>query len=111
LIRDTATAEGKDEEEAAKEKPYDPLMAEKSAKIGDFYFKKKNYAAAIQRYLEAISYQPNLIRAYEGLARAYEKNGKTDKAAEVYRDFLRKYPDSKKYAEFSARLEKLEKKP
>ena len=111
LIRDTETAEGKDEEEASKEKPFNPLLAEKSVKIGDFYFKKKNYAAAIQRYLEAISFQPNLITAYEGLARSYEKDGKREKAIEVYRDFMKKYPESKKSSEFSRRAATLEKQP
>src|SRR5881296_2291645 len=68
LIRDTGTAEGKDEAEASKEKAYNPLAAEQSIKVGDFYFRKKNYGAAIQRYLEAVQYQPNLVRAHEALA-------------------------------------------
>jgi tetratricopeptide (TPR) repeat protein len=59
LIRDTDKAEGK-EEEATKEKTYNPMEAEKSVKIGDFYFKKKNYNAAIQRYMEALDYHPTL---------------------------------------------------
>lgn len=111
LIRDTDTAEGKDDEPAVEaEKAYDPLMAEKIVKIGDFYLKRKNYTAAIQRYLEALQYQPNRTEAFEALGRAYEKQGDTAKAAEVYRDFISKNPDSPKTPEFRAKLAKLEKK-
>jgi tetratricopeptide (TPR) repeat protein len=110
LIRDTAVAEGKEEAEASKEKPFNPLEAEKSIKVGDFYFKKKNYLAAIQRYLEALQYQPNLIKGYEALGRAYEKQKSFDKAVEIYKDFILKNPSSPKVPEFQARVSELEKK-
>jgi tetratricopeptide (TPR) repeat protein len=110
LIRDTAVAEGKEEAEVSKEKPFNPLEAEKSIKVGDFYFKKKNYLAAIQRYLEALQYQPNLLKGYEALGRAYEKQKSFDKAVEIYKDFIRKNPSSPKVPEFQARVTQLEKK-
>ncbi len=110
LIRDTDAAEGKDEPTVEPEKAYDPIMAEKIVKIGDFYLKRKNYEAAIQRYLEALQYQPNRVEAFEALGRAYEKQGDTAKAAEVYKDFISKNPDSPKTPEFRAKLAKLEKK-
>ncbi len=111
LIRDTDAAE--EEETAAdatKPKEQNPMLAEQNVNIGDFYLKKKNYDAAIQRYLEAIEYQPNLIRAYEALARAYEKKGEPAKAINTYKDFIQKNPDSAKSAAFRTRLAKLEKK-
>lgn len=111
LIRDTDEAEGKENAEVDKPKEYNPLAAAQDVKIGNFYLKQKNYVAAIQRYIEAIGYQPNLIEAYEALARAYEKNGEKAKAAETYRSFILKYPDLPKSSEFRARLAKLEKKP
>jgi len=107
LIRDTDKAEGKDEAEANKPKEYNPLEAERNFRVGDFYLKKKNYAAAIQRYLEAIGYQPNLVKAYDVLGKVYEKTGDTDKAKQLYRDFLQKNPESSKVTEFRARLAKL----
>ncbi|MFH1575185.1 MAG: tetratricopeptide repeat protein [Acidobacteriota bacterium] len=110
LIRDTAVAEGLEETEAGKEKIYNPMLAEKSVGIGDFYFKKKNYDAAIERYLEALEYQPNRIDAFEALGKAYEKKGEPDKAAAVYRDFVEKYPASSKVPDFQSKIAKLEKK-
>ena len=109
LIRDTDTAEGKDEAEAAKEKPFNPMAAEQSMKVGDHYLKRKNYAAAIQRYMEALEYQPNLFAAYEALGRAYEKQGTPEKALLVYRDFLEKYPESDKAGDFRKRVDRLQK--
>ncbi len=109
LIRDTATAEGRDEPNASKEKPYNPMEAQKSVKVGDFYFKKRNYGAAIQRYLEALQYQPNLVKAHEALGRAYEKKGEINKALEVYKQFLERNPNSPKAPDFRSRITELEK--
>ncbi len=110
LIRDTGKAEGKEDEEAAKAKVYNPMLAEKNVKVGNFYFKKKNYTAAIQRYLEALEFQPNRIEAYEALGKAYEKNNEPEKALAVYRDFIEKYPASPKAPAFKSQAAKLEKK-
>jgi Tfp pilus assembly protein PilF len=110
LIIDTDVAEGKDASEAPKAKEPDPAQAKKSINIGNYYLKQKNYAAAIERYLEALEYQPNSIRAYEALARAYEKNGEITKALSTYKTFLDKNPDSPGSSDFRIKLAKLEKK-
>jgi tetratricopeptide (TPR) repeat protein len=108
LIRDTDKAEGKDEEEATKEKPFNPLEADRCLKVGDYYFKRKNYDAAIQRYMEALEYQPNRFDAYEALGRAYEKQGAREKALRVYQDFLQKYPESPRAKEFKEKADRLQ---
>lgn len=110
LIRDTEKADEREEAPTEQPKELDPLLSEKNLKIGDFYFKKKNYFAAIERYKDAIGYQPDRAEAYEALSRAYAKNGDPDKALEVYRDFIQKNPDSPKVAEFRTKLAKLERK-
>ncbi len=110
LIRDTDTAEGKEAAEPAKPKEYSPMEAERSLQVGNYYYKGKNYDAAIMRYLEALEYQPDFVKAFDALARAYEKNKQYDKAAAVCRDFIRKNPDSPKVADFRSRLAKLESK-
>jgi len=109
LIRDTDKAEGKDEEEATKPKPYNPLEADRCLKVGDYYFKRKNYDAAIQRYMEALEYQPSRVDAYEALGRAYEKQGAMGKALRVYQDFMQKYPESPKAKDFKEKAARLEK--
>jgi tetratricopeptide (TPR) repeat protein len=121
LIRDTGVAEGKANPETVKEKEYNPMKAEQSLKIGDFYFKQGNYLAAIGRYQDAIDYQPSLFAAYDALGRAYEKKADKDKTPEekkadrdkalaVYRSFLKTYPSSPKAAEFQARCDRLQAK-
>ncbi len=110
MIRDTDTAEGKEAPDVEKEKPYDPLMAEKSIKIGDFYLKKKNYTAAIERYLEALQYQPDRWEAFDALGRTYEKNGEPAKAGAIYQEYINKNPESPKVPEVRSRLAKLEKR-
>jgi tetratricopeptide (TPR) repeat protein len=107
LIRDTGAAEA--EENAPEVKEPDPILCEKNLNIGDFYFKKKNYAAAIGRYLDAIEYQPDSARAFESLARAYEKNKEPLKAMDAYRRFIDENPNAPKSSEFRAKLGKLEK--
>ena len=110
LIRDTGVAEGKTDVETAKKKEHNPMLAMENLKIGNYYLKKGNYVAAIGRFQDAIEYQPNLIDAYDALGRAYEKKGDKEKAIAVYKDVLKRYPESPKAAEFKSRTAKLEKK-
>jgi len=110
LIRDTDAAEGKADTGTTTKKEHDPVLAEQNINIGNFYFKKRNYDAAIQRYLDAIEYEPDSVRAYEALTRAYEKKGDNEKAISAYKKFIEHNPDSPKSTEFRTRLAKLEKK-
>jgi tetratricopeptide (TPR) repeat protein len=110
LIRDTDVAEGKDASETPTIKEQNPALAKQNITIGNFYFKQKNYAAAIERYLEATEYQSNSIPAFEALARAYEKNGDITKAIDTYKSYIDKNPGSPGAFDFRIRLENLEKK-
>jgi tetratricopeptide (TPR) repeat protein len=67
----------------------------KSTEIGNFYFKRKNYKAAISRFQEAADTDPNYAPAYLGLGKAYEKLGQTQKALESYRKYLDMLPSDK----------------
>ena len=110
LIRDTDAAEGIENAEETGPKEPNPMLAEENLEIGNFYYKRKNYKGAIQRYITALEYQPNLVKAFEALAKAYEKNDEFDKAISTYRDFLAKYPDSPKASDFRDKLSELENK-
>ena len=66
--------------ESSDAKPYLPPSPKKSVEIGDFYFKRKKYSAALSRYREATEDDPNYAPAYLGLGRVYEKIGLKQKA-------------------------------
>jgi len=97
------------EEEA---KPYTPPAAWRSVEIGDYYFKRKKYNAALSRYEEAATTDPHYPRAYLGLGKAYERIGLKQKALESYQRYLDELPSTKDALEAKdahkavARLEK-----
>jgi tetratricopeptide (TPR) repeat protein len=109
LIRDTEIAEGTDAPKTEKAKEPNPKLSQQSINIGNFYYKRKNYPAAIQRYLEALEYQQDSVPAYEALVRVYEKTGDTAKAISTCKEFLQKYPASSKSSEFRNKCANLEK--
>lgn len=110
LIRDTGVAEGAAEEAAEEAPPEpDPARAEKILDIGNYYFKQKNYAAAIERYLEALRYQQDSVPARDALARAYEKSGQRSRAIDALKTLIEKDPDARKVAQHRRKLQRLEK--
>jgi outer membrane protein assembly factor BamD (BamD/ComL family) len=94
---------------------WDPHKAEKNVEVGDFYFKRKNYLAAANRYRDALKWKPNDAIATYKLALTSEKIGDLEEARESYENYLKILP-SGPFAEDSKKaLEKLpkpeEKKP
>ena len=67
----------------------------KSTEIGNFYFKRKKYKAAVSRFQEAADTDPNYAPAYLGLGMAYERLGLRQKALESYRKYLEMLPSDK----------------
>lgn len=78
--------------EAADTHPWDPHKAAKDIEVGDFYFKKKNYAAAESRYREALYYKDNDAIAIYHLALCLEKLDRPDEAREQYESYLKILP-------------------
>lgn len=78
--------------EAADTHPWDPHKAAKDIEVGDFYFKKKNYAAAESRYREALYYKDNDAIATYHLALCLEKLDRPDEAREQYESYLKILP-------------------
>jgi tetratricopeptide (TPR) repeat protein len=72
--------------------PWDPHKAMKSIEVGDFYFKRENYSAAISRYREALEYKPHDAEATYKLAAALEKSGDLKGAMQDYQDYLKVLP-------------------
>jgi Tfp pilus assembly protein PilF len=53
--------------------PYDPHKAAKDVEVGQYYLKRKNYRAALDRFNEALLYKPNDADATFRLAQTQEK--------------------------------------
>lgn len=86
---------------------FDPHRAAKDIEVGDFYFKKKNYRAALDRYREALFYKPNDASANFHMAQALEKLARLDEAAEHYEEYLKILPNGPQAEEAKKALEKL----
>lgn len=71
---------------------WNPLKAMKAVEVGDFYFKRENYSAAISRYREALEYKAHDAEATYKLAAALEKSGDLKGAMENYQDYLKTLP-------------------
>jgi len=71
---------------------WDPHKAAKDVEVGDFYFKRKNYRAAEDRYREALLYKDNDAVATFRLAICLEKMNLPDEAIEEYESYLRILP-------------------
>ena len=89
--------------------PWDPHKAAKDVEVGDFYFKRKNYRAAEDRYREALLYKPNDVFAMYGLGRTLEKLGYYDEARANYEGYLKILPEGPLAPEVHKGLERLSK--
>jgi tetratricopeptide (TPR) repeat protein len=71
---------------------WDPHKAAKDIEVGDFYYKRKNYRAARDRYKEALFYKPNDAVANYRLAECQEKTGNPNEALVHYQEYLKLLP-------------------
>lgn len=72
--------------------PWNPHKAAKDVEVGDFYFKRKNYRAAEDRYREALFYKDNDAIATFRLAVCLEKMDQPDDARKEYESYLKILP-------------------
>ena len=72
--------------------PWNPHKAAKNVEVGDFYFKRKNYRAAEDRYREALFYKDNDAIATFRLAICLEKLERPDDARAEYESYLKILP-------------------
>jgi tetratricopeptide (TPR) repeat protein len=71
---------------------WDPHKAAKDVEVGDYYFKRKNYRAAEDRYREALQYKNNDAIATFRLAVCLEKLERPDEARGEYENYLKILP-------------------
>ncbi|HTS09120.1 MAG TPA: tetratricopeptide repeat protein [Candidatus Eisenbacteria bacterium] len=87
--------------------PWDPHKAAKDVEVGDFYFKRKSYRAAEDRYREALLYKDNDAVATYRLAVCLEKMDRPDEARAEYESYLRILPSGPEAAEAKKAIERL----
>ena len=87
--------------------PFNPMKALKDIEVGDFYFKKENYQAAISRYREALEYKPHDAEATYKLAEVLDKTGDLAGARENYEAYLKILPNGPYAKKAKAALSKL----
>jgi tetratricopeptide (TPR) repeat protein len=88
-------------------KVWNPHKAEKDVEVGDFYFKRKNYRAALDRYREALYYKYDDAVAMFRLGVCQEKIGEGEEARKAYQSYLRILPHGPFAAEAHQGLERL----
>jgi tetratricopeptide (TPR) repeat protein len=88
--------------------PFDPHQAAKDVEVGEFYFKRGNYKAAISRFRSALQSKPNDAVATFRLAEALEKDNQLAEATREYSLYLDIVPTGDYAAEAKDALERLE---
>jgi tetratricopeptide (TPR) repeat protein len=100
--RETAPAE-----DDAVLQPWDPHKAAKDVEVGQYYFKIKNYRAALERFNHALIYKANDAEATYGLATTQEKLDLLSLAAQNYHKYLTILPNGPKAKDAEEALKRI----
>jgi tetratricopeptide (TPR) repeat protein len=73
--------------------PWNPMKALKDIEVGDYYFKRKNYRGALDRYKDALYWKENDAVASFRLAVCQEKLGDKAEARKYYEQYLKILPE------------------
>jgi tetratricopeptide (TPR) repeat protein len=109
--KDTATQNAPDQP------AWDPLRAEKDLEVGQYYMKKGDLDAAIDRFQDATTAKPGYAIPFRYLAEAQEKKGLKKQAIKSYQRYLDLYPHAEDGDKVHKKIDKLykevekEKKP
>jgi tetratricopeptide (TPR) repeat protein len=86
---------------------WDPLRAEKDLEVGQFYLKKGDLDAAIDRFQDAAAAKPGFAIPYRYLGEAQEKRGDKQEALKSYRRYLDLYPHAEDAKRIQKKIDKL----
>jgi tetratricopeptide (TPR) repeat protein len=86
-----------EEDEAVAPKKYvlNPLESDRNIKVGNFYWNKKDYRGALDRYKDATRYNPRSPEAFLKVAETEEKLHNEESAKAAYQKVISLAPDSK----------------
>jgi tetratricopeptide (TPR) repeat protein len=91
--------------------PWNPYRAMKDDEVGDFYFKRKSYKAALARYQDALLWKEKDAVANFRIAQCYEKLDQPDQAVPHYEEYLKILPDGPYAKDARKALQKLKVEP
>jgi tetratricopeptide (TPR) repeat protein len=98
-----------EEDESLKPEEFtlNPLEAQKNITAGDYYFKtKKNYHAAVRRYVRATKWDPGSAEAFLKLGESEEKLNDHAAARDAYEKYLELAPTAKNAETIRKKIEK-----
>jgi tetratricopeptide (TPR) repeat protein len=99
--KDTATQNAPDQP------TWDPLRAEKDLEVGQYYMRKGDLDAAIDRFQDATTAKPGYAIPFRYLAEAQEKKGLKKQAIKSYQRYLDLYPHAEDGDKVRKKIEKL----
>jgi tetratricopeptide (TPR) repeat protein len=86
---------------------WDPLRAEKDLEVGQYYMRKGDVDAAIDRFQDATLAKPGYAIPFRYLGEAQEKKGLKRDAIKSYSRYLDLYPHAEDKAKIEKKIEKL----
>ena len=86
---------------------WDPLRAEKDLEVGQYYMRKGDLDAAIDRFQDAILAKPGYAIPFRYLGEAQEKKGLKRDAIKSYARYLVLYPHAEDKSKIEKKIEKL----
>jgi tetratricopeptide (TPR) repeat protein len=98
---DTAT------QNAADQPSWDPLRAEKDLEVGQYYMRKGDVDAAIDRFQDATTAKPGYAVPFRFLGEAQEKKGLKKQAIASYSRYLDLYPHAEDGDKIRKKIDKL----
>jgi len=101
--KDTATNSASDQP------TWDPLRAEKDLEVGQYYMRKGDVDAAIDRFEDATLAKPGYAIPFRFLGEAQEKKGLKKQAIKSYQRYLDLYPHAEDRDKIQKRIDKLHK--
>ena len=90
---------------------WDPHKALKDVEVGDFYYKRENYRAALGRFCEALTYKPNDAVATLRVAETLDKVGDLVGARSYYEAYLKILPQGPAAGQSKKALERIKSVP
>ena len=96
-------------ENAPDQPAWDPLRAEKDLEVGQYYMRKGDVDAAIDRFQDATAAKPGYAVPFRYLGEAQEKKGLKKQAIASYSRYLELYPHAEDGDKIRKKIDKLRK--